>query len=427
MSLPLDEAGFRALDPKCASPHSLDSKRTVAQLSEETDVYKSAFLHNTVHLGLPNLVRCALEAKISANTRRGDALDSPVLVQAAVHGHTRILQQLLEAGADHSLTDSKGFTALNRAAQEGHLECIQLLLAAGADASKPDNVVGATPLLSAIGRKHTDCARALLPVSDLLRTTSRQGTNALHACVLTANEECFEMLLPLISDVDVRTLRGVNPTTGQAIPLFNETALMLACQKGQQQMAKALLKRGANRMARDSGECTPLHHSCTFGHLSCVTLLIGQPGRRKMTPAEVDAVNPKGSTALHLAAQAGFVKIAGVLLEAGARLDLKTTHGFTPLMAAQQRHPTNAPLLALLSGAGPANPPGTVCDHCGKTAAQASVNSLKGCSECHAVRYCSAACGAAAWKGHKKACQARAKEREEKTTPIIIKTQPLPQ
>ena len=110
-----------------------------------------------------------------------------------------------------------------------------------------------------------------------------------------------------------------------------------------------------------------------------------------------------------------------MLLEAGARLDAKTTAGNTPLEHAQHWHPTNAALLALLSGAGPANPPSTVCDHCGKTAAQASVNSLKGCSECHAVRYCGAACGAAAWKGHKKACRARAREREEKAKPIIIK------
>ena len=139
-----------------------------------------------------------------------------------------------------------------------------------------------------------------------------------------------------------------------------------------------------------------------------------------MTPEEVDAADVYGATALHIAAAMGFDKIAGVLLEAGARLGVKTSQGFTPLMYAQQEHPTNAPLLALLSGAGPAVLPGTVCDHCGKTAAQASVNGLKACSECHAVRYCGAECGAAAWKGHKKACRARAKEREEMAKPKFI-------
>ena len=241
--------------------------------------------------------------------------------------------------------------------------------------------------------------------------------NAFHACVISANEACFEMLLPLMIDVDVRTLRNEYAEESQT---FNATALILACQKGQQQMAKALLKRGANRMAGDSKQRTSCHFAASSGHLSCLTLLVGQPGRRKMTPSEVDAADEKGSTALHNAAWKGHLKIAGVLLEAGARLDAKTAEGATPFLLARQEHPINAPLLALLSGAGPAHPPGTVCDHCGKTAAQASVNSLKGCSECHAVRYCGAACSAAAWKGHKKACRSRAKEREEKTKVNII-------
>ena len=82
-------------------------------------------------------------------------------------------------------------------------------------------------------------------------------------------------------------------------------------------------------------------------------------------------------------------------------------------MLAQYAHPTNEALLDLLSGRGPTQPPGTVCDHCGKTAAQASVSRLKACSHCHDVRYCDAACQTAAWPGHKAACKARRAELEE--------------
>ena len=131
-----------------------------------------------------------------------------------------------------------------------------------------------------------------------------------------------------------------------------------------------------------------------------------------------------GVTALHHAAQNGHNKICGVLIEAGARLDAKTSEGFTPLMIALQEQPANAALLALLSGAGPAQPPGTVCDHCGKTAAQASVISLKACSQCHAVRYCGVECSVAAWPGHKAACKARAAERKAAAEPKFISFPP---
>ena len=109
-----------------------------------------------------------------------------------------------------------------------------------------------------------------------------------------------------------------------------------------------------------------------------------------------------------------------MLIQAGARLDAETEGGPTPLVLAQEAHPGNAALLALLSGAGPAQPPGTVCDHCGKTPEQASVNILKACGNCHAARYCGADCAAIAWPGHKKACRARKAEVEAQTKPRIV-------
>jgi hypothetical protein len=82
---------------------------------------------------------------------------------------------------------------------------------------------------------------------------------------------------------------------------------------------------------------------------------------------------------------------------------------------AQHYYPTNAALLALLSSDAPAQPLGLVCDHCGTTAEQASVRSLKDCGRCYAVRYCGKKCQLAAWPGHKEACKARVIEREERT------------
>ena len=113
MSLPQDvEAGLRARELRCASPHSSYSKRTVALLSGQSEACKEDFLYVLVFWGLPNLVRCALEAGISPScgeirSRSSGALSRPALVQAALDGNARILKQLLEAGADSCLTDTQ--------------------------------------------------------------------------------------------------------------------------------------------------------------------------------------------------------------------------------------------------------------------------------------------------------------------------------
>ena len=364
--------------------------------------------------GLGNLVRCALEAQVSPDATKPSI--GPALCLAAL-GNTSILKALLAGGANVELADNSGFTALATAAHFGQLSCLQLLLDAGANANAQD-CLGKTPLMLAVMNKQVECARALLTASDLAATT-HIGYSALHLAVTTASEACFQLLLPMY-DVDVRTVPGVVPDTGQAMPHFR-TPLHFACRRGSLPMCKALLSRGADRMARDSRLFTPLHYSAGNGHLSCVIMLVGRPGKVRMTPAEVDAVTDNRCTALHCAACGGFDQVCGVLIGGGARgwtrrqNTVSVTDG--PLDLAQLGQPYNAALLSLLSGDIPAQLPGAACDHCGLTAEQASVRGLKSCGKCYATRYCSKECQLAAWPGHKAECKAKVKELEERSRP----------
>ena len=156
-------------------------------------------------------------------------------------------------------------------------------------------------------------ACALLPVTDLAATDGR-GKTALHIAVATDSEACLELLLPMMSGVDVCTVPVVTPS-GEALDSFGWTALHLVCQNGNLPMCKALLGRGADRMARDSYQCIPLHYAAMKrkletgkleGSLACAIMLVGRPGKARMTPAEVDAADDGGRTALHYAAVYGF-------------------------------------------------------------------------------------------------------------------------
>jgi hypothetical protein len=86
-------------------------------------------------------------------------------------------------------------------------------------------------------------------------------------------------------------------------------------------------------------------------------------------------------------------------------------------MDAQQFHPANAELHALLAGGGQAQAPGTLCDHCGEPEAETK---LKSCIDCLVARYCGTACANAAWRSHKSECRRITAARVERATPSLL-------
>ena len=348
-----------------------------------------------------------LAAGASVDARNED--ERTALHTAARFGHVGFISALLDAGAELEARDTLLRTPLGSAARAGKLKALKALLARGADPNAAENL-GHTPLVESILAKHTSCVQTLLPVSDL-SIISQQGYIAFHVCIGCGNQECFQLLLPLTSDVDVRTVPGVD-SDGEPVRSFNWTPLQLACSLGQHNMVKALLRRGASRTSRNSVLRTPLHEACSAGHLSCVVQLLGKPGEYQLTPDEVNATSETGHTPLHSAAENGHTQCCGALLAAGARLDATTPAGHTALMTAQFFHPENAELHELLSGRGLATAPGTVCDNCGAPEAETR---LRACSGCLVSRFCSAACSSAAWPAHKDECRRLQAERNEAT------------
>ena len=67
-----DEAQLAALDAKCASRTSSDSRQNVRLLSSQPLAYKKAYLHNCIFYDCANLVRCVLEVRSSASGRSSE-------------------------------------------------------------------------------------------------------------------------------------------------------------------------------------------------------------------------------------------------------------------------------------------------------------------------------------------------------------------
>ena len=122
---------------------------------------------------------------------------------------------------------------------------------------------------------------------------------------------------------------------------------------------RTLIEAGLRPDRADRDGCTPLFHAAQNGHVEVIDLLVrhgANPLHRCHTGAtalhvaatgasnaravsrllecgcDVDATFRKGQTPLHLAAAAGSVDIARVLLEHGADVNSRTVEGVTPLL-----------------------------------------------------------------------------------------------
>ncbi|XP_054099432.2 fibronectin type 3 and ankyrin repeat domains protein 1 isoform X2 [Callithrix jacchus] len=119
------------------------------------------------------------------------------------------------------------------------------------------------------------------------------------------------------------------------INLFHPTyeshtrGLMLACYEGHLDVVKYLRRHGASWQARDLGGCTALHWAADGGHCSVIEWMIKDG-------CEVDVVDTgSGWTPLmRVSAVSGNQRVASLLIEAGANVNVKDRNGKTPLMVA---------------------------------------------------------------------------------------------
>lgn len=122
----------------------------------------------------------------------------------------------------------------------------------------------------------------------------------------------------------------------------DESPLMLAALRGQTDLVRLLIKRGAD--VNKTG-WTPLHYACTGTtdhQLDIVKILLDEN-------AYIDAESPNGSTPLMMAAMYGKTEVARLLLEEGADPTLANQKKFTAIDFAQRA--SRPELVELISAA----------------------------------------------------------------------------
>lgn len=124
----------------------------------------------------------------------------------------------------------------------------------------------------------------------------------------------------------------------------DESPLMLAAIKGQQDLVTQLIKRDADI---NKPGWTPLHYAATGGHLAIMKQLLDNF-------AFIDAQSPNGTTPLMMAAMYGSTDAVKLLLAEGADVTMKNQLGMTAVDFANRANRSEAAaLIAATSAAKP--------------------------------------------------------------------------
>ncbi len=250
------------------------------------------------------------------------------LIKAADKGDSKVVEALLDSGADINARDEQNQTALHKAASGGHTPIVKLLLERGADVNAK-NLFGQTSLLAPLYRGSLDAVRALLDAgADVEARSELSGQTPLLA-VSSGQTKVVEALLEEGADVNAK---------GEA---YHETALMLAAASGNTATVKALLEKGADVKASSINGRTALMMAEALDHTEVVKLLqeAGAPLETALALLPLEAYLPRylivnakkrrrlsSQAALALLSRGAEVKADGeaVLLFAAMRGDAKT-------------------------------------------------------------------------------------------------------
>lgn len=203
---------------------------------------------------------------------------------------------------------------------------------------RPEPAEGTGALLAAIKAGDAERVRRLLDGHpDLVAGSGQNGDTPLLLATYYHADEIIRMLVQRGAPVslfeaaaigDVQRARQMLDDQPELVASFSHdgwTPLHLAAHFGQLAIVDLLLARGAEVDARSHNALanTPLHAALAGEHRATARRLVEHR-------ADVNAIEEGGYTPLHQAADLGDVEMVRLLLERGARIDVKTEDDRTP-------------------------------------------------------------------------------------------------
>ena len=314
-------------------------------------------LMTAARTGNLNAVKLLLARGADVNVRE-KWKSQTALMWAAHEGNAATVKVLVAAGAKVGDRSMAGWTPLLFAARQGQSDAIRALVAAGADVNEklPD---GTGALVTAIQGLNYEAAGVLLE-SGIDPNANGQGWTALHQVVWSRRPQrgqnnpgqkpkgsisSIELARKLVehgADINARETREPNSDMEgrNSLNRFGATPFFLAAKSCDVPMMAALLDLGADPFLGNVEGDTPLMVAAGVGVYSQGE----SPGEPEESAdavkmlldlgAPVDDRDKNNETALHGPAWRGSNEAVTLLVNAGAKLDVRNSRGWLPLTIA---------------------------------------------------------------------------------------------
>lgn len=267
----------------------------------------------------------------------------------ANQGYLQAVKMLAVLGADLDKQDTNGDTALHKAVQAGHELVVQELLRLGADQSLTNKELGQTPLHSSTLNSGDRIFEILVEAGGNINKPDNAGAVPLH--LLVFGEEGLNRLWDEITSEDFSLgnvkdmplmLQGYLRRIGEMATQLKEAHNLEKMIAGEE-TTRPHLEHSAERLdfalqheaildVMSLGGTTPLYNAAMVGNQAAVDILL-QRG------AKANIITDDGRTPLHAAAsfeggQESALNIARSLVGHGSDIHAATNTGVTPLHSA---------------------------------------------------------------------------------------------
>ncbi|KAF2149540.1 ankyrin [Myriangium duriaei CBS 260.36] len=278
-------------------------------------------------------------------TAGNDRLEPELLTAVEADNVTSLERVLDKARQNGQFSEAFLKIGLMRSAERNKPNASKYLLLAGANPNGMGKGNRTGPLMRAVERNNVTIVKILLDSTTIpvdRNEADKKGRTALMTAAWKNHTEILELLITAGADINAKdnrkrnVLHNLAADTKEAV--WGQTVINLL-------LGHNVCVQGPEAM--DEHGRTPLHWCCVTGRLSLAeTLLKRGHGKR----ADINAVEQRQKSPLHLAVSHEWEDIVDLLLLHGARIDLTSDGGWTALHNACEKG--NARIVRTLLSAG---------------------------------------------------------------------------